>query len=193
MRYEEMEVKELLIFVNDRLEEMSLTKIGELLGVNESSIRKKLNKNGYKRVGKRFISENESGGQVVGHIVGQEPKQVKSTEETKEISTNSNSDIVVVQEGGNVGQFKDIEKLNTLTNNYDILIEMIEEYKKSHVVHMGGIVVQLPYEDSKDYKTSVRINKTVMEQFRAFCEEHKQFTQKELLSMALVEYMDRYK
>ena len=72
-------------------------------------------------------------------------------------------------------------------------MNMIEEYKKTNVIHTCGIVVQLPSEENGDYKTSVRVNKKVMDQFREFCESHKEFTQKELLSMALLEYIEKYK
>lgn len=51
-----MEVQDLLEYVNYELENGSnLTKIAKGLGKNESTIRKKLNKAGYKRVGNKFV------------------------------------------------------------------------------------------------------------------------------------------
>ena len=89
---------------------------------------------------------------------------------------------------------KEVAPVNKyLNDNIDILIEMIERYKKEHPVYDGDIVVKLPKEDNGDYKVSLRINKFVMQDFREFCRENKEFTQKELLSMALIEYMDKYR
>ncbi|MEG0309237.1 MAG: hypothetical protein RR636_14940, partial [Clostridium sp.] len=51
-----MEVLELLNYVNKGLSDgKSVTSIGKELGLNESSIRKKLNKHGYKRSGNKFV------------------------------------------------------------------------------------------------------------------------------------------
>ena len=55
-----------------------------------------------------------------------------------------------------------------------------------------NIKIELPYDD-EDYKTSIRVNKVIINEFRNFCEIHNNFTQKELLSMALLEYMEKYK
>ena len=40
--------------------------------------------------------------------------------------------------------------------------------------------------------TPYRVNKTINEQFKEFCKEHKEFTAKDLLSQALKEFMDKY-
>lgn len=51
-----MEVQDLLEYVNSELANGSnLTKFAKGLGKNESTIRKKLNKAGYKRVGNKFV------------------------------------------------------------------------------------------------------------------------------------------
>ena len=54
------------------------------------------------------------------------------------------------------------------------------------------IEIKLPVEE-EDYKTSIKVNKVVMEEFREFCKVNKDFTAKDLVSMAIVEYMDKYK
>lgn len=83
---------------------------------------------------------------------------------------------------------------NYLKDNMSVLIEMIEQYKKHNYVVQGkDIVVQLPQEDNGKYKISLRVNQKVMEQFKEFCNKHKQFTQKELISQALLEFMEKYK
>ncbi|WP_303007071.1 hypothetical protein [Romboutsia ilealis] len=82
--------------------------------------------------------------------------------------------------------------INGLIDNYDVLMEMVEQFKKTNVLPRKKILMNLPHEEDKSYKISMRVNKTVMDQFKVFCSNNKNFTQKELLSMALVEYMEKY-
>ena len=175
-----MEVLELLEIVNRGLEEgKSVTGIGKEIGLNESSIRKKLTKNGYKRIGNKFILQapGEPGGQPGVQSVAHKEKPVKKA--------------IVGQEWDNVGQNQ--KKLIDIVKNYETIMEIIEHYKGNNNAVIGGIEIRLPNEENKSYKASLRINETVLKEFKEFCSNHKTFSQKELLSMALVEYMEKYK
>lgn len=55
-----------------------------------------------------------------------------------------------------------------------------------------GLTVKLPEENNRGFKTSVRVNDVVFNEFREFCKDHKEFSQKELLSMALLEYLQKH-
>lgn len=179
MVFKDMDVEQLLSHVNNKLASgNTLTKIAIELGVNESSIRKKLNKAGYKRSGNKFVDGGQIGGQVASTLI--KPKVEKERK------------VDVVQQGGSVLQEKEKENFIELMNNFNVIMEMVQQYKKNSVIPGGGIVVQLPKEENGEYKTSIRVNKIVMDMFRDFCENHKEFTQKELLSMALLEYINRY-
>ena len=63
---------------------------------------------------------------------------------------------------------------------------------KEEVAINNTIEIKLPVEE-EDYKTSIKVNKIVMEEFREFCKINKDFTAKDLVSMAIVEYIDKYK
>ncbi|PPK44167.1 hypothetical protein [Clostridium algidicarnis] len=64
---EVLELLELLKLVNSELEKnKSLTSIAKVLGVNESTIRKKLNKLGYKRIGNQFVLSSENTSKTTG-------------------------------------------------------------------------------------------------------------------------------
>lgn len=180
MNYKDMSTEVLLKYVNDKLGDgYSVIKIANELGVNESSIRKRLSKEGYKRIGNEFILVGQSGRQSVLGI--------------EKVRGQQNQTADVIQKGDDVVHLTNKENFIELMKNFETIMEIVNKYKSSNVLPAGGIVVQLPYEDSNDYKTSVRVNKTVMEDFRKFCEKHKEFTQKELLSAALLEYIDKYK
>lgn len=128
---------------------------------------------GYIRVKNQFVIEDR--GQCVRPDVA--PKE---------------TDVIVLPKKDNVAPVEK-ENYQKLMSNFDILMEMIEKYKKNNEIATSDIVVQLPYESDKGYKASIRIHKEVLEEFKVFCSNHKQFSQKELISMALVEYMDKYK
>lgn len=130
-----------------------------------------LNSFGYIRVKNQFIEDR---GQCVRPNVAPKEKEV-----------------IVLPKKDNVAPVEK-ENYQKLMSNFDILMEMIEKYKKSSEILTSDIVVQLPHESNKAYKASIRIHKEVFEEFKVFCNKHKEFSQKELISMALVEYMNKY-
>ena len=83
-----------------------------------------------------------------------------------------------------------------INTNFDILVEMIEAYKVNKntiTTDKTEIIVELPLDESKEFKTSIRVNKVIWEQFKEFCKSNKNYTQKDLVSMAMLEYMQKYK
>lgn len=89
----------------------------------------------------------------------------------------------------------DKEKLQDLIDNYMVISQMVQMFKKNNTMqlHDNNIAIELPQEENKSFKVSYRVNETIHNQFKEFCKEHKEFTAKDLLSMALKEYMDKYK
>lgn len=172
-----MELLELLEYVNNGLSSgKSLVDIAKELGKNESTIRKNLNKKGYKRVDNTFVFQ--------GVVQG----AVQEVVQRKEVAT-----VGIVEPLKGISVYEGRKELTDLIENHSILLEMIEQYKNNSVVQTGGIVVHLPFEEDKGYKISMRVNKPVMDRFKEFCGNNKTFTQKDLLSMALIEYMENHK
>ena len=57
---------------------------------------------------------------------------------------------------------------------------MIESYKSKNIVNgtdKTEIIIELPLDESKEFKTSIRVNKIVWEQFKEFCKNNKNYTQ----------------
>lgn len=132
---------------------------------------------------------------VKNQFVLQDVGQVDIVEEGQSVRQDvvySKTDVIVLPKKDNVVPVEK-ENYKKLMSNFDILMEMIEKYKKNNEIPVSDIVVQLPYESDKNYKASIRIHKEVFEEFKVFCSKHKEFSQKELISMALVEYMEKYK
>nr|WP_312291974.1 hypothetical protein [Clostridium chromiireducens] len=89
----------------------------------------------------------------------------------------------------------DLIQLQDFISNYKIIMQMVDMFKQNNKLDSENksISIELPFEDDKSFKASYRVNKTVNEQFKEFCKQHKEFTAKDLLSQALKEFMDKYK
>lgn len=83
------------------------------------------------------------------------------------------------------------DKLVNITNEYEVLMEMIELYKSNTNVLQGQICIDLPICDSE--LTSFRVNKKVLNDFNEFVKHNKEFRKIDLVSMALKEYMENHK
>lgn len=121
-----MEILELLKLVNSELEkDKSLTSIAKDLGVNESTIRKKLNKLGYKRVGNQFVlnAENTS----------------KTTDKIEEVSKITSKDETISEPTINLNSNLDIDKLNLLLSNLDNLLKLVPSNMTSNSEYRSGI------------------------------------------------------
>ena len=188
-------------YVNQELlKGRSLTKIAlEDYGYkNESSLRKRLTKGGiYKRVGQQFIrqkldidtSKDESDN------IRQDGRQVVTDTETTRVKDGTEL-IEVVDMTRSQGVTYDVfeEKYKGLAENYNVLMKMIEDYKKAGIDAIkrdGGLVIELPPEE-EEARVTFRINGTVYEEFKAFVKANKQFKVKELVSAALMEFVNRY-
>lgn len=113
-----------------------------------------------------------------------------------EVKKDNGVQIVGQKEGQTMSQnaLQEIDN-NYIRNNFTYLVEMIEDYKNKNIVMNSEktIILELPVEDNKEFKTSMRVNQIVWNEFKEFCKQNKNHTQKDLISMALVEYMRKYK
>jgi hypothetical protein len=171
-------IEDIVLYINQELDKnKSLISISETLGVNESTIRKKITTNGYKRINNKFVIKNDKCNQ-----------ECNTSKENKEITNNitnvfSNS------------EFKD--NMLFLHNEIDILRNIIEQFKENdksntNVIELReGIKINLPESNIK--RTTIRINEVVWDMFNQFVEENKPFDKHDLMGMALLEYMDKYK
>lgn len=162
---------------------------------DESTLRKKYNKYGYKLNGTKsaYTKVGDMGMTEVSKAKNTAPKEVieKNTpindnDMTKVITTPSSEGILLLDE--------DMKRnLINLAQNYDNIMNLINMSDKVYDKVYDGITIELPVETIKDFRTTIRINNVVWDSFKDFCAEHKEFTQKDLMSSALVYYVEKYK
>ena len=92
------------------------------------------------------------------------------------------------------------EDIVDLAENHEDIMQMLRWFKSSdrdrtNIIEIieQGIKIDLPQETATNYRTTVRINNVVWESFKEFTQQHSEYTAKDLLSQALVEYMGKHK
>lgn len=171
-------IEDIVVYINKELEKnKSLISISEALKVNESTIRKKLTSNGYKRLNNQYVLKDDTCIQ-----------ECNTPKENKEITNN-------ITNVFNNADFKD--NMLFLHNEIDILRNIIEQFKENdksntNVIELReGIKINLPESNIK--RTTIRINEIIWDMFNQFVDENKPFDKHDLMGMALLEYMEKYK
>lgn len=83
----------------------------------------------------------------------------------------------------------DINKVADLVEDYDTLKSIIKWFKDKENT-IDRIVIDLP--EAADKRTTILINEIVYNQFNEFCNNHKEYSKKDLMAMALLEYIRKY-
>lgn len=183
MEWDNKDIYHMVLYINAELKKGRTQKDIENndFGVKERVIAKKLNRRGYKKINNEWVCINEKSFSKNGENVSNKREY-------------DNNNTLIIHDR------KVLENLMSLSNNYDKIIKIINEYdnkcdNKSYSKYdneYDGIEIKLPVETIKDFRTSIRINNVVWEQFDLFAEKHKEFTKRDLLSMALIEYIKNH-
>ena len=143
--------------------------------VNERVIGKRLRRKGYVKQGNKYVLPE--GAKMTPVVI--KPSQVITNRED-----DKKNQLVINDK--NV-----MDKVLGLVSNYDKIMELLSRNDKVYDKMYDGIVIELP--QSEEYRTTIRVNKAVYEEFDRFCAVNKTFNKKDLISMALKEYVEKYK
>lgn len=171
-------IEDIVGYINEKLIELgSLKKIADTLGANESTIRKYITNKGYKRVGNQFVLKDDT-------------CNLREHTQEKEQMTTENTSVI------NLPDIK--ENMIYISNEMDTLKDMIQWFKtrddksNTDVIELReGIKIDLPEADIK--RTTIRINTKVWDMFNELVEENKPIDKHDLMGMALLEYVNKYK
>lgn len=196
MDYKSMELSELVEYINLQLENgRNFTEIAKKdFTCNESTLRKRLTgKKLYKRVGNKYmrqcqISDDNNKNIESINNVRHSVRQDVTNKNTTQIASETKPQSVTISPSDN-------EKFLGLISNYELIMKMLDDYKKNNdkFDKFNGLVVELPAEKKKDFRITLRLNDVIYEEFKEFADRNKQFTIKELVSQALKEFIEKYK
>lgn len=173
------DIEDIVGYINEKIEEHgSLMKVADILGgVNESTIRQYITKRGYKRVGSGFALSDDT----CNHREHTQEKPQTTTEIT---------DVI------NLPDLK--ENMMYLSSETETLKDMIKRFKSrddknstSVIEVVEGIKIALPEAPIK--RTTIRINEKVWNMFNELVEENKPLDKHDIMGMALLEYINKYK
>ncbi|MFL0198281.1 hypothetical protein ACJDU8_22350 [Clostridium sp. WILCCON 0269] len=160
----------------------TVTKICKCIGIGRSTVRDRFNKVGqsYDSSLNKYVSDNNKTSLLYDENKAIVPKDI-IRDDDKTIITDK----------------KVLKNLIGLSENYDKLMEILEWFSndkdKINVTPIiQGIKINLPEENDKEYRKTVRINDVVWSEFLEFCNKNKEFKQKDLHSQALLEYIKNH-
>lgn len=185
-------IGEVVVYLNNELSKGRTQKEIEIndFKVNERVIAKRLASRGYKKIDNQYVKYDDSNTRVIKANKNKYDNScTKVIEDNREECDKSNTIVIEKKEIQN--------KLIGLAQNYDKILKIIQEYDQKYDAQYAkeyeGIVVELPIETKTDFRTTVRVNNVIWEQFGEFANNHKEFTKRDLVSMALKEYMKNHK
>lgn len=167
-------------YINELLKQGKTVKeIREIIGYTEKKFQKEVKSLGYKfdQKIKQYINTN-NGNEVVN-------------------TSNFNSNTLCITERNtNIIDNVDKKNLNFIGENIELLKDLLMYYKrnKESNTNNNGIVIDLIDDKHKgnDKPKSIRVNYFVWEEWKEFTNKSN-FSSKDLVSMALKMYMDKYK
>jgi hypothetical protein len=173
-----MNIQEKIDFINEELKQgRSLKTIADELSMGYSTIKERLSKAGYKRVDGIYIL-------------------VDSTKEQNNTISNFSPAIQYRNIQDNTNEMQKVASEDNTSLLPDEVIEdilrrlvVLEERVLQNNTKYSSIVVNLP--DNKEKMMSSRVNEKIYSQWQEFCKNQK-YLAKDLLSMALLEYMQKY-
>ena len=167
-----MEVQDPLEYVNSELANGSnLTKFAKGLGKNESTIRKKLNKAGYKRVGNKFVLNVDT------------TRSTTRYEENKLGHMPHNNIYSMKADISKIEANIDIEKLRLLVENIDNLLRLIPNTTSS--------ITSISINTEKTKVTSLRINEDIYNLIKERAVRDK-CSISDIVNKSLMDYLNNY-
>lgn len=193
MEWNIKDINNIVNFINSKLNNGFTMKEIEMndFGVNARVIHKRLIRQGYRRIGNKYIKNETNVKQSVIQNVLHKEKSIKNHNVVEVID--------VLEESCNTENYDKLQvqkNLLDLAKEYEIIKDMINSFKENNKL-LGDVnnnlVIELPYEPSgKDFGTSIRVNKVIWNEFNEVANKYKQFTKKELISQALKEFIQKY-
>ena len=186
IKFNELSVLDQISYINDELKKgYTLSTISDYINISRKTIGKPLLKAGYvfNKSQKQYIQD-----------------EYKPTTDILQVAVTTTGKRITPQEykpNTNIFNSKDAkDKMLNILDKHDDIEEMLNWYlNQKNIVNID--LEELKIDSSKltgEVKvTTVRVYSEVWEQFKVFMESYKEFKSMDLISMSMVEYMERYK
>lgn len=163
-------------YVNEQLSYYgkSVTTVATEIGISRSTLRDR-----FKNIGYVYSKDRRQYVHYVDYAASLTNTMALTTDMHNRMNGINNSVTSDVQEA-----------ILDIVADYDVLKEMIANYKRDLSVVKDQLIIDL--DESETKLTSIRINKKELDLFNEFCENNKQYTKIDLISQALKEFREKY-
>lgn len=187
--FENLNFKDKVSYLNDKLREgQTVIRIREDIGIGEKRLQKEIKANGYKYDNKlkQYIANTEA------NISANTISNTNSNTKEKEIIVLDKNTTPILKESQKTA-------INFLEQNLEIFEMVVEKFKANTTSNTNSntekkqITIELI--DDKHLKPQAkafRVNMFVYEEWQKFCETQR-YSKQDLLSMAMKEYIEKYK
>jgi len=185
---------------------ISLDEIASTLGIKPQTLKRDLNKNGYKSVKGKYIKKDEKSQNVsiqvsfVDNELNQknnEKKAKKTTPKKTKVAEQNNKNEKVKVKNTKTSKTKKDKKINLTQEDLDKLCEVYDWYLeikdcKSLKPKKTKKEIVVDFEKTEDKTVSMKVDKGVWEDFLRLC-SNTSHDRKTLLTQALSDFMKVYK
>jgi len=201
IQFNKLDILEQIEYVNSELANgLSLRSISSNLGISKTTIRGRFEKLNYYFNAKQKQYINMLQDKLNDNIINKGNSIEENTitkNEDNSIMFNEQHKVTQVKHNHNMTNIFDDSKITALMDLIemkDALVELVKnkEQQSNIVIDVPEITIKSERLQGEVKTRSYNIYEGVIKEFSDFCNEHKQFTQKDLLSMAIIEYIDRY-
>lgn len=185
---------------------ISLDEIASTLGIKPQTLRRDLNKNGYKSVKGKYIKEDENSQNVSIQVSfvdselnqkNNEKKAKKTTRKKTKVAEQNNKNEKVKVKNTKTSKTKKDRKINLTQEDLDKLCEVYDWYLevkdcKSLKPKKTKKEIVVDFEKTEDKTVSMKVDKGVWEDFLRLC-SNTSHDRKTLVSQALSDFMKVHK
>ena len=156
-------IEQVTLYMNTELQKGRSQKEIEMIDfkVNQSVMKNRLTRRGYKKIDNQWILLHKQYDGSNTKVTINQPQEFRQYD--------NNNTLVITDE-------KMKNNIINLAKNYDKIMSIVEQYDTQYDKEYDSMTIELPVETIKDFRTSIRINNVVWEQFNKFSQEHKEFT-----------------
>ena len=179
--FNRLDIEYQIEYVNEQLSYgKSITTVATEIGISRNVLRER-----FKKLGYVFSKDRRQYMHYVDYTASITNTMTIATDMYSRLNNNNNSITTVIQSDIDIQ-----DTLLNLANDYEVLKEMISNYKRDMAVVKDQLIINL--DESETKLTTIRVNKKELELFNTFCENNKQYTKIDLISQALKEFREKY-
>jgi len=180
----ELDIDNKIDYLNKKLSEgQTVIRVREDLGIGEKFLQKIIRENGYKYSQKEKIYYKENINVLQNNIT--ESKEILNLDykDTTNVLQNYKDDLLaIVQAKEDIFEVINAFKENLYYKDTTNVIEVVASNE-----------IQIKDFDSEAKGTSFRVYSETLTKWKEFCNQHKKYSNQDLVSMALEEYIEKYK